>query len=507
MNEALNDLKSVVSRKIPPKLVHLRQGFSVILVAFTYKLKSVVFSDGEQPQRNVMARIVIVGAGLTGISTAYHLEKREFFSYEIFEKEATYGGLCRSITQDGFTFDYTGHLLHASDEYFYTLIKNIVGIEQLNTITRRSFVYSQNRYTHYPFQINLHGLPNQTIAECIIGYINRPHAAKPTTFSDWVLSTFGTGFAKYFFFPYQQKIFAHNIRHLTAQWTQRFVPSTSLEQILYGALSAPDFKQEVGYNARFLYPKRGGIIRWVQQLANQLLNPIHTHHAVQRINMNTKTITFSNGHIEPYDVLISTMPLDHLIAILYERPSTHLAAAKNKLLCNQVINMNIGINRPDISDKHWVYFPETIYPFYRVGFWHNFSEHMTPPGCSALYGEFAFKGRSRRWINRTIKDSLQMIKQLYNIGPNDVATEKIITISHAYVTYDQWREQNLPALLKRLEEYDIFSVGRYGAWKYSSMQEAVLDGKAVADQALARLETKPFLAAISRPMKGISTHE
>ena len=451
-----------------------------------------------------MARIVIIGAGLTGISTPYHLEKKQCFEYKLFEKEATYGGLCRSITQDGFTFDYTGHLLHASDDYFYHLIKNLVGLDQLNVIQRRSFVYSQDRYTHYPFQVNLHGLPPPTIVECIIGYLNRPQIAAPTTFRDWVLATFGSGFAKHFFFPYQQKIFAHKVNHLTAQWMQRFVPSTSLEQILYGALSYPSDEQAIGYNARFLYPKRGGIFTWVSQLAKQLLGSIRTNSNVQNVNMNSKTVTFSNGHIEPYDVLISTMPLDRFLALLHEKASLHFAPAHHKLLCNQVVNLNIGVNHPDLSEKHWVYFPEKQYPFYRVGFWHNFSEQMTPPGCSSLYGEFAFKNRSKRWINQTIKQSMSTIKKLYEINPSDVVTEKIISIPHAYVTYDQWREQHLPQLLQRLEEHAIYSVGRYGAWKYASMQEAVLDGKAVADQAIARLETKPFLVAIPRPPKEIS---
>jgi len=451
-----------------------------------------------------MARIVIIGAGLTGISAAYHLEKKQFFEYELFEKEATYGGLCRSVTQDGFTFDYTGHLLHASDDYFYRLIKDLVGLEQLNVITRQSFIYSQNRYTQYPFQINLHGLPPETIVECITGYINRSSIEHPATFRDWVLTTFGKGFAKHFFFPYQQKIFAHKVNHLTAQWTQRFVPATSLEQILYGAISAPSNEQAIGYNARFLYPKRGGIISWISQLAKQLLGTIRTSCAIQSVNMNSKTVTFSDGQIEPYDVLISTMPLDRLLALLREKASTHFTPARSHLQCNQVVNLNVGVNQSDLSEKHWVYFPEKQYPFYRVGFWHNFSAHMTPPGCSSLYGEFAFKNRSKRWVNGMVKQSMSTIKKLYGISPSDVATEKIISIPHAYVTYDQWRENHLASLLQRLQEHDIYSVGRYGAWKYSSMQEAVLDGKTVADQAIARVETTPFLVGIPARTKEIS---
>lgn len=65
-----------------------------------------------------MAEVVIIGAGLTGISTAYHFEHYGFDDYILFEKESMPGGLCRSIMQDGFTFDYTGHLLHINNPMF-----------------------------------------------------------------------------------------------------------------------------------------------------------------------------------------------------------------------------------------------------------------------------------------------------------------------------------------------------------------------------------------------------
>src|ERR1700722_12940766 len=101
-----------------------------------------------------MAEIVILGAGLTGLSAAYHLERQGFYNYKIFEKESTVGGLCRSVQQDGFTFDYTGHLLHISDPYFKHLIQTIANLETFNVIHRRSFVYSQQTYPPYPYQVN-----------------------------------------------------------------------------------------------------------------------------------------------------------------------------------------------------------------------------------------------------------------------------------------------------------------------------------------------------------------
>lgn len=448
-----------------------------------------------------MAKVVILGAGLTGISAAYHLEKKGFTDYKIFEKKSVIGGLCRSVNQDGFTFDFTGHLLHINDPYFRTLIEQLIGIEHFNAIYRKSFVYSQNTYTRYPYQINLFGLPTQTIADCLEGFIKRKQTNKtPATFHEWVLHNFGQGFGNHFFFPYQKKIFAYDTKKITASWTGRFVPATSLNQIIEGALK-DSFDTTIGYNSQFFYPKQGGIMFWVHRMADHIQNPIHTNFCAQSIDLKNKTITFTNGHIEYFDQLISTLPLTHLLGCIIDKSSTSFKKAEGKLLCNSVVNFNLGIANPALSDKHWIYFPQSEYPFYRIGFPHNFSTAMAPANCSSLYGEFAYLNRAQRSKNTLLKKAIFETKKLLSIEESHVLTEKIIDIPHAYVIYDHWREKNLTNLLTSLEASSVYSIGRYGEWKYSSMQEAVLDGKKIADSLVILPATRIFYMPTSAPTK------
>jgi protoporphyrinogen oxidase len=434
-----------------------------------------------------MAEIVILGAGLTGLSVAYHLEKLGFYNYKIFEKEATIGGLCRSITQDGFTFDYTGHLLHINNPYFRDLISQLIGLDQFNAIARRSFIYSQDCYTHYPYQINLHGLPPDTIIECIEGFLTRPQArTKPRSFYQWVMRSFGAGISKHFFLPYQRKIFDYDTKRLTASWTGRFVPPTSLQDMLKGALGYNN-NEEIGYNARFIYPKHGGIITWVEQIYKQLKNPVYTNFHATEINLRDKVIRFDRDITERFTYLVNTIPLDIFLGCLREQTSSHLSIARNSLLCNSVVNFNIGLKREELSSKHWVYYPEARYPFYRIGFPHNFSLALVPPGHSSLYGEFSHLKKSSALIHKRLRDSLHSVKKLFNITDQEIATQLVITIPHAYVIYNQWRDKNIPIILKKLESSRVHSIGRYGAWKYSSMQDSVLDGKTCAEKLISRL--------------------
>lgn len=449
-----------------------------------------------------MAQVVILGGGLAGISAAYHLEQKGFFDYKLFEMSNNLGGLCGSVQQDGFTFDYTGHLLHINDPYVHALVSKIIGFEHFNIINRRSFIYSQNCYTKYPYQINLHGLPIKTIAACIEGYINRhTHIKKPKSFKEWVLKQFGAGFAKYFFIPYQQKIFAYDLDNITASWTGRFVPSTSLESIIAGSIYATD--EPIGYNAQFFYPKQGGIFFWVEKLARQLKNPIYYNCKAVHVDLKEKIVLFDNGHIEPYHVLINTIPLDHFLHMTTGKNASYFHMAAQKLLCNSVLNFNIGVAHNNLSDKHWIYFPESRYPFYRIGFTHNFSSHMTPPGCSSLYGEIAYMRRDDAWKKRILQKAIKKTKELLGIHQADIATEKIIDISHAYVIYDRWRDTYVPRLLHELNANDIYSIGRYGAWKYCSMQETLLDGKQVSDIILTRQATN-YKFAISETQRELT---
>ena len=444
-----------------------------------------------------VSEIVILGAGPTGLSAAYHLEQAGFFDYQLFEKDATSGGLCRSVSQDGFTFDYTGHLLHVNDAYFAQFIAEVVGLQNFHQINRRSYIYSHNTYTHYPFQVNLHGLPQEVIIECIEGFVNRPEQrTKPSSFYQWALRMFGSGIAKHFFFPYQRKIFAYDIKKLSTSWTGRFVPSTSLSQMLKGAFQAPDPSNSIGYNAQFLYPKQAGISFWVDKLANALHNKALINHEVTEVDVAQKTVTFANGNQVSYTHLISTIPLDILLSTLKEPSRLQVKRARSHLLCNAVINFNLGVNHAHLSDKHWIYFPEKSFPFYRIGFPHNFAPASAPPGHSCLYGEISYLPGKPVNKKKLLDAALHQTKQLLHLSENDIATELIITIPHAYVIYNHWRDRNITKILRRLGDYNIYSVGRYGAWKYASMQEALLDGKAIVQQLLPPLLKKEADARI-----------
>ncbi len=427
-----------------------------------------------------MAKVLILGAGLTGLSSAYHLEKSNIFDYKIFERDDTPGGLCKSVKHNGFTFDYTGHLLHINNDYFKEFLETVLDLTQLNLITRKSYIYSNDQFTNYPFQTNLYGLPINVITECIEGFINKKsYIHKPKNFYEWVLKHFGAGIGKHFLFTFQSKLFSYDIKKISPNWTGRFVPSTSLKQIIEGALE--NKTEKIGYNSSFYYPKTGGIQTLTDNITKKLTNKVLTNHEIVSIDLKNKIVYFSNGNAEPYKQLISTLPLNSLLKLIKEPSNKSLGRASDKLLCNSLVNFNLGIDIPNLTNKHWIYFPEKKYAFYRVGFWHNFSQNMVKKDHSSLYGEFSYlpKTKNSKQLNKIKIESISKLTKILGISKQNIVEEKTLILKHAYVLYDEWREKNLEKLQKSLTEESIYSTGRFGAWKYSSMQEAVLDGKDV----------------------------
>ncbi|MDI6641225.1 MAG: FAD-dependent oxidoreductase, partial [Elusimicrobiota bacterium] len=358
------------------------------------------------------AKVVIIGAGISGLATAFHMKN----DYIILEKEATAGGLCRSVNTNGFIFDYTGHFLHVQSEYVKGIIFDLLK-SNIKKVKRSSWIYSNNVYTRYPFQANLYGLPDKVITECINGLIDaklansqpRANPASQSTlshtaslntqlsFQDWVVSTFGRGFAKHFFLPYNKKLWQFDLNHLTCDWVGKFVPEPNLCEVLKGAFTPPlhaasspsgriragfiDKPKEYGYNVYFYYPRKGGIQSLINALVSRVKN-LYLNTMVEKVNLKEKYLVTNIGKIH-YEYLVTTIPLVEFLAIIDNLP-TEIQQLKNQLEWNSVLCINLGIERANIHpNKHWVYFPEEKYVFYRIGFYHNFSKSSVPKNSSS----------------------------------------------------------------------------------------------------------------------------
>ena len=422
-------------------------------------------------------KVIILGAGLTGLSAAWHLQKKGIDCL-IFEKENKAGGLCRSKSLSGFTFDYDGHVLHFKHRYSFDLVKSLLG-NNLARHKRSAWIYYQDRFIPYPFQANLHGLPLPVLKECLLGFIAARNAScrENINFHDWIMQTFGKGIARHFMVPYNSKFWTFPLKDLTCEWLGGFVPVPSLKDLVGGTVA--DSQKAFGYNAIFWYPKKGGIEELPCALASQIKN-IFTGCQVTGIDFKKKEVEIYNGNKEKYDYLIYTIPLPELSRINRLLPED-LHFAVSKLKWNSVFNINLGIEGQSRYDKHWIYFPQREIPFFRVGFFNNFSRGLSPAGKQSLYIEVSYSKARPIDKKNILKDVITCLNKVGVIYKSDkVCARDINDIKYGYPIYDKDYVSSRDAVRDYCLKNNVYLAGRYGSWRYMSMEDSLLNGKEIA---------------------------
>lgn len=435
-----------------------------------------------KPERSVL----VLGGGLAGLSAAYHLRRDRRFQTLVLEKSGQVGGTARSVRIKGFTFDFTGHLLHLHFDYTKQLIRKLLG-KNIYTCERKAAIHSNDMLTPYPFQAHTYGLPARVVRDCVEGFREAVEkysdpAARATSlaFEDWSRRTFGAGIHKHFMKPYNEKLWQVRTTEMTAEWCGMFVPQPKLEDVVRG--SREDTTKVFGYNATFLYPKKGGIQVLAEALGRGL--PVQLNTGCEEVDWKARRARDSRGKWHSYDRMVNTMPLAELLKRMKGLPP-EIADARDRLRCTSVICINLGVRRAGISDKSWIYFPEKKYVFYRVGFPMNFTPHVVPKGCSSMYVEVSHPSGKKYPLGE--KELLKRVRAgLEDAGilrkSDQIAVADVIPIKHAYVIYTPDRKEVVGKILSFLDENGIQSIGRYGEWKYSFMEEAILDGKKAAEK-------------------------
>lgn len=430
------------------------------------------------------SRIVILGAGLAGLSAAYHLKN----DYEIFEKRDRVGGLCRSETIDGFTFDYAIHILYSSNPYATNLIQQVLLKDRLHIQKRSSWVFSKGVFTFYPFQANTYGLPIEVVEECVLGLIEAVYERDPqgaANFEEWVYRTFGDGIAKHFMIPFNEKCWAIDLKKMSIGWIKDRVLQPELREVLHGALT--DQRKGFGPNAEFWYPVSGGIESLPRGFL-PYLDPqrIHLDTTVVGINSREKTLRTASGDTIAYEALISSLPLPNLVDLLDDVPAS-IRRARGRLENNTIWGVNFCLDRPPMTDKHWIYYPEPDVVFHRISFPMNFHPSMVPEGKSSITAEVATSKYKAVDLSTMVSRVIEDLKRLGFVkSERDIIGHNVLELTPAYVIYHLEHRRDVDLLHEYLRARDIYPCGRFGDWEYLNMDASILSGKRAAEQVLGR---------------------
>ena len=412
-------------------------------------------------------KTLIIGAGISGLASALYLGD----DYLIVEKEATPGGYCRTIKRNGFIWDYAGHFYHFRNEELKKLFRESLPESEILNKVKCTKIYYKGKLIDYPFQTNIHQLEKDEFIDCLYDLFFKTEKESYDSFLDMLYGKFGVSITEKFLRPYNEKLYSVDLTQLDRDAMGRFFPYADLEQIIRN-MKAGD---NASYNNTFLYPK-GGAQAYIDVLESKLdPTKIRYNTEIVSVDRKAKTAATSDGEVIAYDNLISSAPLNTLLPMLGD------GELASKLSYNRVLVFNLGFDKksPNFTEEHWLYLPEKKYNFYRCGFYDNIMDSDR----LSMYIEIGFGKDGEVDIDRELEATLRGLRE---IGVTDETMTLVdyepILMDPAYVHINTETERALSVWRESAARDGIYSIGRYGAWTYCSMEDCMSEARNLAER-------------------------
>lgn len=424
-------------------------------------------------------KTAILGGGLSGLTLARLLQENGG-DVVVLEAEREYGGLCRSKTEHGFTFDTGGsHIIFSRDtEVLAFMRRMIAGNEQRNN--RNTKIFYKQQFVKYPFENGLSDLPPEDRFFCINGFIKTLIAVEkgeipaPVNFREWIYFTFGNGIAECYMVPYNEKIWKYPTDGMSLHWVDGRIPRPPVEDVIKSAIGIGT--EGYTHQAVFSYPFDGGIEALVRAIAQPIEKFIKTGFRVTSIKKSGKQWQISNGNEGILaDQCICTMPVQHLLPCLEGVPR-EVKNAAGALKYNALACVNIGI-KGSVPAISWLYVPDpAVGRTNRISFPSGYSRHTAPDGCSAILAEITHQPGdevSSMTDAELISEVVDMLEGMQILHKDQIVYSSVERQPFAYVVYDLEYQKNIAVVKEYCTEIGIPLVGRFAQFEYLNMDGCI----------------------------------
>jgi protoporphyrinogen oxidase len=413
-------------------------------------------------------RHLIVGAGITGLAAAAFSRDED---YLVLEADREIGGYCKTIERQGFVWDYSGHFFHFKHPEIENWLRERMVGQEIRVIQKRSFVSYGGRLVDFPFQKNIHQLPQDEFIDCLHDlYFARTEEGEPRAegnFKEMLYARFGRSIAEKFLIPYNEKLYACDLGTLDKDAMGRFFPHADVADIIRN-MRAPD---NSSYNATFTYPK-GGAIEYVKALASEVRpGGIALEEPLIALDLSRHVARTPKREIK-FERLVSSAPFDKLVKL------AGLAHDADAFTWNKVLVFNLGFDKKGPRRVHWIYYPDRGRSFYRVGFYDNIFD----TDRLSLYVELGYARGA------PIDQGSALVRVLDDLRAEGVTTDHELVAHHsvvmdpAYVHITRASMAEHARLTKLLNAEGVYSIGRYGGWTYCSIEDNIVEAKALVER-------------------------
>lgn len=427
---------------------------------------------------------LVVGAGMSGLSFANAIRTQAIQAGRstphlpevlILDASSEPGGYCKTIKQDGFVWDYSGHFFHFKKPDIEAWLRARMPDQEVRTVNKCSYIRYAGKNIDFPFQKNIHQLPQKDFIKCLhdLWFRTSQHGTSSTqSFKQMLYERFGQGIAEAFLIPYNEKLYACDLDKLDRNAMGRFFPAGDADDIIRNMVHADNRS----YNSTFTYPA-GGAIEYVNALLKDLpKEQIALNERLESIDLSSNIAHTSKRSIK-YRRLISSQPLPDILA------ASNISHQPEAFSWNKVLVFNLGFDAKGYHDTHWMYFPDRRTRFYRVGWYDNI---INGPRMS-LYIEI---GGPRDYTFNIEAERQRVLSDLNKEGivsGQNLIAEHHIVLDPAYVHVTQAAQAEQARLIPILNAAGVYPVGRYGGWTYCSIEDNIIETRALAQQFSASL--------------------
>jgi len=409
-------------------------------------------------------KYLVIGAGISGLAIADRLANEDVC---VLESEEEIGGYCRTIKKSGFVWDYSGHFFHFKNPDIERELIQRMPYQEVASVSRVSKIYWGDTLIDFPFQKNIHQLPREDFIDCLHGLHFRSKKT-PTNFLEMLEVKFGQGITERFLAPYNKKLYAVDLSSLDVDAMGRFFPYADESEIIANFRS----RDNSNYNSNFIYP-RGGAYEYVKAMSSRLTaDQILASEPVIKIDVKEKIVTTLSQKF-CYDVLVNTSPFPNLLRMCGVTSQVQFSS-------NRVLVFNFGFDSKGPDGIHWIYYPQSEIVFYRIGFYDNIFESRQ----MSIYVEIGLPTGARLTdseIRVYREKALSDLRQVGVLKGQQLVAEHFLVMDPAYVHMTQDSLIETARLKKLLAAKNIFSIGRYGGWTYCSIEDNIIEARALAD--------------------------
>ena len=483
-------------------------------------------------------KVIVIGAGPAGLSTAYELLKRNNnYTVKVLEKSNAIGGISQTINDNGNRMDIGGHRFFSKDKAVMDMWNEILfpqgapakdevmlGLvrdwnpngrdpekeDDVMLVRRRvSRIYFRKKFFDYPMSLSFSTIKNMGLfTTMIVGFSYLKSVLfkrKETNLENFYINRFGKKLYRMFFESYTEKVWGIHPEKLSADWGGQRVKGVSVRAVIKDAflkiLKINNKTKETSLIEEYFYPKYGPGQFWekmaklVEENENgevikgaELLKILTKNDIVAGVKykLNGKTVE------EKADCVVSSMPLNELVDALDEKNEEILRIAHG-LCFRDFITLGVLVDKirlknetnfPTVNDiipDCWIYVQDKNVKLGRIQIFNNWSPYMVKNFPEKIWiGLEYFCNEGDELWNMPTEDFKNMaVGELENIDfieKGAVEHYHQAKIQKAYCSYSGSYPE-IAALKDKLLEYNgLYCVGRNGQHRYNNMDHSTLTG-------------------------------